>query len=277
MPNATEMDVGSVGSLWRYPIKSMMGEELNAIAVTERGLLGDRAYALMDRSTGKVASAKNPRKWRNLLEFAATYTEPPRLGEKFPPVQITLPENTIVTTEQGDIDQILSAALGREVTLSTSAPKAPTLEEYWPDVDGLDHRETVTEEEMPAETFFDFAIVHVLTTNSIDRLRELYPEGRFEVRRFRPNIVVEPASDERTFIENSWIGRTLTLGDEVRLSINGPCPRCVMTTLPQGDLPKDVGILRTAAQHNQAHVGVYATVCKAAWSAKGIRSHSNRG
>ena len=260
MPNAAEMDVGSVGSLWRYPIKSMMGEELNAIAVTERGLLGDRAYALMDRSTGKVASAKNPRKWRNLLEFAATYTEPPRLGEKFPPVQITLPENTIVTTEQSDIDQTLSAALGREVTLSTSAPKAPTLEEYWPDVDGLDHRETVTEEAMPAETFFDFAMVHVLTTNTIDRLRELYPEGRFEVRRFRPNIVVEPASDERTFIENSWIGRTLTLGDEVRLSINGPCPRCVMTTLPQGDLPKDVGILRTAAQHNQAHVGVYATV-----------------
>ena len=260
MPNTTEMDVGSVGSSWRYPIKSMMGEELNAIAVTERGLLGDRAYALMDRSTGKVASAKNPRKWRNLLEFAATYTKPPRLGEKFPPVQITLPENTIVTTEQSDIDQILSAALGREVTLSTSAPKAPTLEEYWPDVDGLDHRETVTEEEMPAETFFDFAMVHVLTTNTIDRLRELYPEGRFEVRRFRPNIVVEPASDERTFIEDSWIGRTLTLGDEVRLSISGPCPRCVMTTLPQGDIPKDVGILRTAAQHNQAHVGVYATV-----------------
>jgi hypothetical protein len=238
----------------------MMGEELNAIAVTERGLLGDRAYALMDPSTGKVVSAKNPRKWSKIFEFAATFTEPPRLGEKFPPVQITLPENTIVTTEQSDIAQTLSAALGREVTLNMSAPEAPTLEEYWPDMEGLDHRETVTEEEMPAETFFDFAVVHVLTTATIDRLRELYPEGRFEVRRFRPNIVVESASDERTFIENSWIGRTLTLGDEVRLSINGPCPRCVMTTLPQGDLPKDVGILRTAAQHNQAHVGVYATV-----------------
>ena len=262
MPSATEMDVGSVGSLWRYPIKSMMGEELNATTVTEQGLLGDRAYALMDPSTGKVASAKNPRKWRKLFEFAAAYTEPPRLGEKFPPVQITLAKNTVVTTEQSDIDQALSAALGREVTLSTSAPKAPTLEEYWPDVEGLDHRETVTEEDMPPETFFDFAVVHVLTTATLDRLRELYPEGRFEVRRFRPNIVVEPASDERTFIENSWIGRTLTLGDEVRLSINGPCPRCVMTTLPQGDLPKDVGILRTAAQHNQAYVGVYATVLR---------------
>ena len=166
MSNATEMDVGSVLSLWRYPVKSMMGEELNASAITERGLLGDRAYALMDPSTGKVVSAKNPRKWSNLFEFAATYTEPPRLGEKFPPVQITLPENTIVTTEQSDIDQTLSAALGREVTLSTSAPEAPTLEEYWPDMDGLDHRETVTEEEMPPETFFDFSVVHVLTTNT---------------------------------------------------------------------------------------------------------------
>ncbi len=214
----------------------------------------------MDPSTGKVASAKNPRKWSNLFEFAAAYTEPPRLGEKFPPVQITLPENTIVTTDQSDIAQTLSAALGREVTLSASAPEAPTLEEYWPDMEGLDHRETVTEEEMQAETFIDFAVVHVLTTATIDRLRELYPEGRFEVRRFRPNIVVAPASDERSFIENSWIGRTLTLGDEVRLSISGPCPRCVMTTLPQGDLPKDVGILRTVAQHNQAHAGVYASV-----------------
>jgi len=260
MPDATEVDVGSVGSLWRYPIKSMMGEELSTIAVTERGLLGDRAYALMDPSTGKVVSAKNPRKWSNLFEFAAAYTEPLHLGEKFPPVQITLPENTTVTTEQGDIDQTLSAALGREVALSTSAPKAPTLEEYWPDVEGLDHRETVTEEEMPPETFFDFAAVHVLTTATIERLRELYPDGRFEVRRFRPNIVVEPVSDERTFVENSWIGSTLTLGDEVRLSIDGPCPRCVMTTLSQGDLPKDVGILRTAAQHNEANVGVYATV-----------------
>ncbi len=260
MSNETKTDVGSVVSLWRYPVKSMMGEELGTSEVTERGLFGDRAYALMDPSTGKVASAKNPRKWASLFDFRAAYAESPRPGERIPPVRITVPEGTIVTSEQSDIDQTLSAILGREVTLVTSAPKTPTLEEYWPDVEGLDHRETVTEEEMPPETFFDFAVVHVLTTTTIDRLRELYPEGRFEVRRFRPNIVVEPASDERTFIENSWIGRTLTLGDEVRLSINGPCPRCVMTTLPQGDLPKDVGILRTAAQHNQAHVGVYASV-----------------
>jgi uncharacterized protein len=100
----------------------------------------------------------------------------------------------------------------------------------------------------------------VLTTATLDRLRELYPQGRFEVRRFRPNVVVETASGVKDFAENAWIGHTLAIGDVVRLSITGPCPRCVMTTLPQGDLPKDPGILRTTAQHNKVNVGVYAGV-----------------
>ena len=149
---------------------------------------------------------------------------------------------------------------GRQVTFESRAPEAPTLEEYWPDMEGLDHRETTTDESMPPGTFFDLAVVHILTTATIDHLRALYPQGRFEVRRFRPNIVVQPASEEKDFVENSWIGSTLAIGDQVRLSITGPCPRCVMTTLPQGDLPYDPGILRTAAQHNQVNVGVYATV-----------------
>ncbi len=262
MSNTTQIEFGSVVALWRYPVKSMMGEELNAAEVTERGLLGDRAYALVDPSNGKVASAKNPRKWAKLFDFRAALAEPPRVGEKIPPARITLPDGTIVTSERGDLNQILSNVLGREVTLATAAPKTPSLEEYWPDMDGLAHRETITDEAMPAGTFFDLAVIHVLTTATIDRLRELYPQGRFEVRRFRPNIVVEPASGEKNFIENAWIGRTLVIGDEVRLRITGPCPRCVMTTLPQGDLPRDPGILRTAAQHNQVNVGVYAAMVR---------------
>ena len=254
--------LGSVVSLWRYPVKSMMGEELNASEVTESGLLGDRAYALVDPSSGKVASAKNPRKWPNLFNCRAAFVEPLRTGEKIPPVRITLPDGAIITSKQSDLNQILSKVLGREVTLGTTAPKTPTLEEYWPDIDGLAHRETVTDEAMPAGTFFDLAVMHVLTTATIDRLRELYPQGRFEVRRFRPNIVVEPASGEKSFVENGWIGHTLVIGEDVRLKVTGPCPRCVMTTLPQGDLPKDPGILRTAAQHNQVNVGLYASVLR---------------
>ncbi len=258
----TEDAVGSVVSLWRYPIKSMIGEELNASEVSERGLLGDRVYALVDPSNGKVASAKNPRKWPKLFDFRAAFIEPPGTGEKLPPVRITLPDGTTIASEQKNLNQILSGVLGREVTLATTAPKAPSLEEYWPDIEGLTYREAVTDESMPSGTFFDLAVIHVLTTATIDRLRELYPQGRFEVRRFRPNIVVEVAAGEKGFVENAWIGRTLAIGDEVRLRIASPCPRCVMTTLPQGDLPQDYGILRAAAQHNQANVGVYAAVLR---------------
>jgi len=125
-----------------------------------------------------------------------------------------------------------------------------------------EHRDTVTDFTLPEETFFDCAMVHLLTTATLDRLRELYPQGRFEVRRFRPNIVVESASEEKGFVENAWIGHTLAIGDGVRLSITGPCARCVMTTLPQGDLPRDPGILRAAAQHNQVNVGIYAAVLR---------------
>jgi len=265
MSNATQLEIGAVVSLWRYPVKSMMGEELNATEVTDRGLLGDRAYALVDSSDGKVATAKNPRKWPNLFDFRAIFIEPPRLSATLPPVRITLPDGTIVTSQQNDLDQILSNALNRKVTLDATAGGhvgRATSEEYWPDMEGLDYRDTVTDFALPEGTFFDCATVHLLTTATLDRLRELYPIGRFEVRRFRPNIVVEPASGERTFIEDSWIGRALAIGDEVRLEIMGPCPRCVMTTLSQGDLPKDSGILRTAAQHNQVHVGVYAAVVR---------------
>ena len=255
-------DVASVVSLWRYPVKSMMGEELNAAVVTRRGVFGDRAYALIDPTTGKVASAKNPRKWAKLFDFRAAFIEPPRQGANIPPVRITLPDGNIVTTQQLNLNQILSKVLERQVTMGTIPPETPSLEEYWPDMDGLAHRELTTEESMPTGTFFDFAVVHLLTTATIDRLRELYPQGRFEVRRFRPNIVVESSTGEKDFVENGWIGRTLAIGAEVQLNIIGGCPRCVMTTLPQGDLPKDPGILRTAAQHNQVNVGVYAAVLR---------------
>jgi uncharacterized protein YcbX len=113
---------------------------------------------------------------------------------------------------------------------------------------------------MPPQTFFDVAVIHLLTTSTIDRLRELYSEGRFEIRRFRPNIVVESSSEEKDFIENSWVDMKLTIGEEIVLKVIGPCTRCVMITLPQGDLPRDLGILRTVAKYNQVHAGVYASV-----------------
>ena len=181
MPNATQ---GSVASLWRYPIKSMLGEELSAIELTERGLLGDRAYALVDSADGKAATAKNPRKWPTLFGFRATFIEPPRPGASLPPVRIILPNGSTVTSEQADLNQVLSRALSRTVTLNAAGrghAKPVNAEEYWPDMEGLEHRDTVTDFTLPEGTFFDCAVVHVLTTATLDRLHQLYPQGRFEV------------------------------------------------------------------------------------------------
>jgi uncharacterized protein len=100
--------------------------------------------------------------------------------------------------------------------------------------------------------------VHLLTTATLDQLQAIALSSRFETRRFRPDIVVKPES--AGFVENDWIGQTLAIGDQVRLNVTGPCPRCVMTTMAQAELPNDVSVLRTAVKHNQGNVGIYASV-----------------
>jgi uncharacterized protein len=261
LENQDQVAAGSVVSLWRYPIKSMIGEELNSSYVTERGLVGDRVYGIIDQETGKVASAKNPRKWGRLFDFHASFMDPPQTSNNnISPVRITLPDGNMIRSDDDSAGSTLSKVLGREVKLMKAGMQKPSYEEYWPDIEGLAQREKVTDEIMPPRTFFDIAVVHILTTSTIDHLRELYPEGRFEVRRFRPNIVVMPKSGEKDFIENLWVGKKIAIGKDVVLRVTGACTRCVMTTLPQGDLPRDLGILRTVAFYNKVTAGVYASV-----------------
>ena len=251
-------EVGSIASLHRYPIKSMMGEELNSTRVGSKGLAGDRLFALADPSTGKIASAKNPTKWPSLFSFRAVYTEP--LEQRIPPVRITLPDGRTVLSHDESIDHLLSTVLGRPVRFLSAAPSSGVLEEYWPDMEGLANRDIVTDEALPSDTFFDLAMIHLLTTATLNELRKLYPEGRFESRRFRPNLVVATANGAAGFVENEWVGKELAIGNEVKLRVTGPCPRCIMTTLAQADLPRDPGILKTAAKYNGTHIGVYASV-----------------
>jgi uncharacterized protein YcbX len=252
--------IGKVVSIWRYPVKSMLGEELNSSYITEHGLIGDRVYALIDQETGKVISAKNPSKWGNLFDFRSAFIHPLQVVDNIPPVRITFPDGTQIFSNQNEINHTLSKVLGREVKLIRNSLEKPIYEEYWPNIEGLAQREKTTEEAMPPQSFFDIAVVHILTTSTINRLRELYPKGRFEIRRFRPNIVVEPLSGETDFVENSWVGKNITIGEKILLKVIQPCTRCVMITLPQSDLPKDLGILKTVAKYNQVNVGVYASV-----------------
>jgi len=246
---------GTVAALWRYPVKSMQGEELEIAEVTSRGIAGDRAYAVVDRETGLVASAKHPRRWGRLFECRATFVEPPRPGRPLPPVRIELPDGAVVESTRYDVDGVLSRVLGREVTLASEAPARPEREADRTSIDAPPGEEVIRREEMalaaPAGTFFDYGVLHVLTTATLDRLRALHPAGRFEARRFRPNLLVASAGGAG-FAETGWLARRLRVGKEVRVEGVDPTPRCVVTTLAQGDLPRDPEILRTLARHTRA-------------------------
>ncbi len=252
--------VGAIASLWRYPVKSMLGEELETSEVTDRGLLGDRAYALLDVQTGKVASAKNPKKWAKLLDFHATFTKTPQDPELVPSVKVSLPNGDSITSDAPDISSILSTLLGREVQLLSAVPETASLDHYWPSVEGTAHQEAITQIVLPPGTFFDACSVHAITTATLARLQELYPAGQFERCRFRPNLVIEPTSHTPGFLEENWVGGILAIGETVRLSIDTVCPRCVVTTLAQSGLPDDLNILRTTAKHNNVVAGIRASV-----------------
>jgi uncharacterized protein YcbX len=275
MASSVEQALGKVGALWRYPVKSMRGEELDAAEITPRGVLGDRGYACIDLFSGKVASAKHPRKWAKLFECQASYVTPPRLNQPLPAVDIILPDGTFVTSNDNSLTELLSGALGRDVILLATPPPDASLEEYWPDIEGMPYREVVTEQALGGDTmpglFYDGAVIHLLATATLKRLQAAYPAGRFAVERFRPNIVVHSTDDDDGSPESAWLDRTLAIGDEVRLEVTAPCVRCVMTTLAQGDLPADPGILRAVAQQNRVSIpgygalpcaGVYASVVR---------------
>ncbi len=262
--------VGSLAELWRFPVKSMKGEQLEQAELTERGLLGDRAFALIDTDTGKVVSAKSVRLFPDLLGCQAEFTEPPQAGRELPPVRIVLPDGTSVMSDSSDVDRVLSEHFKRSVTLARSAPDDFTIDQYHPDVEDLDpagHRDTVVEQKLgsaffaeagldspvPVGSFFDLFPVTVLTTSTLEQLSGLRPESRFDQRRFRMNVIVD--TEKAGFVENDWIEQALAIGDAVRLRVALPDPRCVMTTLAQGDLPQDADVLRTLTRHNRVQVG----------------------
>ena len=255
--------VGRVVSLHRYPVKSMGGERLEAARITPRGMEGDRAGALVDRETGRVVSAKRPRLWGAVYGLSASLE-----GENgAASIHVRFEDGTTLSsTGRAGLEARLSALLGREVAFATTAVESATCEYHWPDMDGLvqdgrTYRDEITEWELPPGTFFDSSGLHALTTASLDHLRGLVPGSDFHVSRFRPNLVIEPVNGASGFVENEWVGAALRIGG-ARLQVTKPCMRCVMVTLPLGDLPKDPRVLRAAFDHNEGNVGVKCEVAE---------------
>jgi uncharacterized protein len=256
--NARTAASGDVIAIRRYPVKSMQGEALASSPVGERGLAGDRGYAIQDLETGFIASAKHPRKWGLLLQCRAAFVEAPQRGRPLPPVRITLPDNTVISSEQDDRDRVLSDVLGRPVRLvaSTRGPSQTFREADRSRPEDEAYQGELRQEPLapaaPAGTFFDYAPVHLLTTSTLRALQALYPQGEFDPIRFRPNILIESGSQAGPFVETRWSGHRLAVGPQTELALIDPCPRCVVTTLSQNGLRDDREILRTLARHTSA-------------------------
>ena len=267
--------VGTVSGIRRYPIKSMLGEELDAAVLEQRGLAGDRVYAVIDEETGKVASVKRPQRWRRMFELTSCTLDDGG-------VTVSFPDGEAVAVNDPKLGARLSEFLGRPVSVTDSPPPDASYDEAWTrelkaGADPYFEMPTYVEdgEEMidgggfmkAHGNFFDFGALHLLTTATTRQLERHAPESRFDVRRFRPNILVE--TDETGFVETGWQARTLEIGD-ARLQVSFTVPRCVLTTLAQGDLPADRGVLRAITETNSVDVlqsgtaypcvGVYADV-----------------
>lgn len=238
---------GTVTGLRRYPVKSMGGQRLRTVRAGERGLAGDCAWALADAETGLVASAKRPKRWGPLLECTAAYAEEPEPDAGPAPVRISLPDGSEVHSDDPDRDRILSIALGRPVTLLSSAPQGAAYEVE----QGDEAVESRLASAAPAGTFFDASTLHVLASATLTRMAAAHPDGRWDPRRFRPNVLVD-LSEGGT--EDAWVGRSVRIGPDLRIAVLAPMPRCVMTTVAQGDLPHDPEILRTLARESRRDV-----------------------
>lgn len=247
--------VARIAAIFRYPVKSMLGEQVGEAQLGERGLEGDRAYAIIDRHTGFVASAKHPRKWQRLLACSASFVTSPRAGAPLPPVVIRFPDGTTARSDAPDVDDALSAFVGRAVSLAGSAPDAPRREADRRAIDATE--ELICEEPLalgaPAGTFFDHAPVHFVSTTTIRHLADLHGAGCVDVCRFRPNLVIDgPDPAAAGFVEAGWLGRTMRIGASAELRVIDPTPRCTLITLAHGDLAADPALLRTVARHSAA-------------------------
>lgn len=242
-------EVGAIAELWRYPVKSMLGQGLAVAAVDELGVPGDRRLALVDEETGKIASAKLPRLWRELLKCVAAI-------EDEASVRIELPGAKPLWNTDADVDERLSAYIGRSVHLADTPPEGAALDRSIPDAvlnAGVEAQVDAALVHIgsgsPPGTFVDFAPLHLITTSTLDRIAELSPRGAIEARRYRPNVVIR--TTERGFVENDWLGRDVRIGPDLRIEIIACTPRCAVPTLEHGSLRRDPMALRAVAAHNR--------------------------
>ncbi len=229
-----------VAEIWRYPVKSMLGEQLDQAEVEPGGIRGDRQWAVVDAESGVSLSAK---RYAALLSC--------RAWTKDNAVMIGLPDGSEFPVGSSEAANELSTLLDRRVVTRSASSTQKIQHEFPTEITEGEGEPFLWEP--GTEAFFDRAPLHLLTTATLDNLSRLQPGSAFHRARFRPNFVID--SDESGFVENDWVDQELILGSMKFLVIDFK-PRCVMVTRPQGDLPKDVEVIRTIAKNNNGNVGV---------------------
>jgi uncharacterized protein len=217
---------GKISQLWRYPVKSLLGESCAELSIDRRGVIGDRWYAICDRN-GKFGSGKNTRRFRKidgLFKFQASYDDGIPI--------ITFPDRRTMRGDDPNIDAELSSVLGQPVTL-------------------------VEEKNIP---HFDAASLHLVTSASLEWLKSLLPNSIIDERRFRPNLLIN--LPDRVPSQHSWIGQRLSIGQEVEVEVTELTERCIMTCLEQQELAYDSEIIKTIKKKSNLNFGVYAKIIK---------------
>ena len=245
----TERQIGRVQTLWRYPVKSLRGETVTEAEITDRGIAGDRVMALRELDRGGIMSA---RFWAAMLELGARYDAAAADSETG--IHIDFPNGPAVRADDPAAQSLLSERFGRPIRLEKVRRDRPTADELAAVMRG--------DAMPPARDFFDEDVLHLIASGTLTHLRRLQPASDFDPRRFRANIYIDTCDSNDGFIEDQWLGGTLAIGETVRIAGLCPAIRCAITTHPQPGLPHDPAILRTAAQHHRAYVGVFASVAE---------------
>jgi uncharacterized protein len=260
--------IGTVKALWRFPVKSMLGEQLDELHITSAGVVGDRAWALRDLENRRIASAK---KFVGLLKFRAQYEGTPS-ADSLPPVKITLPDGRTIHAADENASELISEAIGHGFHLENSPSRTGERAGIDPKTIFADNPvgnviPGLSADKMPdyfglhKGTYLDSASFHLIATGTLAHMRGL-TEGNsdFDYRRFRANMLVDTGDDSDGWIEDQWTGGVLEIGDNLKIISIQPALRCVMTTHAQQDLPRDLAILRTTVQRHQANLGAFTAV-----------------
>ena len=281
--------VGTVAEIWRYPVKSMGGERLAQSAIATRGLHADRMWAVRDVGLNTFTTA---RRWPILLQCSARFAEDPA-GRSAEPgdvleVIVTFPDGSEVSSADPAIDDRLSELIGKPARLE-SLPALTEKERYrTPQATKADMRrqfaipdgEPLPDFSMfpvrklaelaryatPVGALYDAYPIHLMTRASLRAMAERSPGAHFDVRRFRPNVVID--ADGAELAEFGWCGGRVR-APHVTFDAQIPTVRCSIPTRQQGDLPAEPDVLRTINAHADHCLGVYANVATAGTLAEG--------